>query len=511
MPPRLSELCRGLTGEPFGNWEGVTVGGIVLDSRRARPGDLFAALPGHTHDGTSFIQEALHRGAQTLLLPWGTPPPPGIPGLASPHPRRTLSGLAAAFYGHPSRRVRVYGITGSNGKTTVATMLAQILNAGGCPTGLWSTDHVDSGIRRFRPALTTPEAPDLHRFLQEVESADMEAACIEVSSHSVVQERISDVRFAGGAITSVTPDHLDFHGTFEAYLAAKRAFLRALPASAIVAYHADEPGASRAVEGIAARRIACGFESGAAIQASAVETAATGVWARLSIARELADISPAFAAAPPDADLALPLPGRHNLANAMLATALALAAGVRFPVIRQALAAFTPPARRLRIERIGGRLVCDDVAMNQASFDAVFQTFAELELPELVVVVALRGNRGPGVNADIAGRLARWNRRLDFAPVVVTLSRQALGRYPLDYQVRPEEEAAFLDVLRDEGVSYRLHDELDAAVADAASRLHAEGALLLLGTFGMDDGLHCARRILGGGDPGPLYSAPSFS
>lgn len=510
MALALADLCRGVAGTPFGRWAGVMVGGIALDSRRVRPGDLFAALPGQTQQGTAFVREALARGARALLLPAGVTPPAGVPGLTSPEPRRAVSQLAATFFGHPSRRVRVFGVTGSNGKTTVATMLAQALNAGGCPAGSWTTDQVDSGARRFRPALTTPEAPDLQRFLHEVEASGMEAACLEVSSHAVVQQRIADVRFAAGAITSVTPDHLDFHGSFAAYLEAKRGFLLALPAGAVLAYNMDDPGAVQAVAGVRARPVGCSLERGAAVSATAVTQDADGVRCRLEIARELAPLSPAFDAAAPVSELRVPLLGRHNLTNAMLAATLALAAGIPLAIILRALAAFAAPARRLRIERLGGRLVCDDVAMNEASFDAVFRTFTELGVPEVVTVVALRGNRGPRVNADIARRLAHWDRCLRFAPVIASVSRQALSRYPLDYQVRPEEIAAFCDTLREEGVPVHLHDELEPAVREAAARLHPGGAMLLLGTFGMDDGLHHAREILGEDEAGPRYGLPRF-
>lgn len=510
MAVSLAELCRGVPGEPFGDWANATVGGISLDSRRVAPGDLFAALPGRHTDGAAYVPEALARGAQALLLPAGTPPPPGVPGLTTAVPRRTLSQLAARFFGNPSERVRVFGVTGSNGKTTVVAMLAQILAAAGRPGGLWSTDRVDSGLRRFRPALTTPEAPDLQRFLHEVESAGMGDACIEVSSHGVVQDRVADVTFTAGAITSVTPDHLDFHQTYDAYLEAKRGFLRALAPSCVLAYNLDDPGAVRASAGMLARRISCGFGVDADIRATQVESRAAGARCTVQISPWLAQLSPAFSSAPARADIAVPLPGRHNLTNAMLAMALALATNVPLPRIQEALADFSPPARRLRIERIGRRLVLDDVAMNQASFDAVFSTIAGLELPQLVVVVALRGNRGPEVNADIAARLVHWNRKLAFAPLIVTLSRRALSHYPLDYQVRPAELTAFLTVLRDAGLPHHLHTELDAAVADAAKGLREDGAMLLLGTFGMDGGLALAARLLGAEQEGPTYSPPSF-
>jgi UDP-N-acetylmuramoyl-L-alanyl-D-glutamate--2,6-diaminopimelate ligase len=511
MGAPLLGLCQAVGGETFGELEGVLVREIQVDSRRIRPGDLFAALPGTRTVGSAYVDEALARGAQSLLLPAGTPPPPGVPGLWSPAPRRTLSELAAELYGHPSHRVAVTGVTGSNGKTTVATMLRQILTSTGKPAGLWSTSAVDSGARRFRPALTTPEAPDLHRFLAEVAGSGMGWACIEVSSHAVVQERVSDVRFAGGAITSVTADHLDFHGSFAAYLAAKRAFVQSLPEGALLAYNLDDPGAAAASRGARARMISCGFSPEADMAAVDAHIAPDGSACTVRLAPRLAALGGALGSAPSTMRLTVPLPGRHNLTNAMLAAALALAAGSPPAGVQAALAAFRPPARRLRATWIGPHLLLDDVAMNQASFEAVLSTVAQFGLPRLVVVVAPRGNRGAVVNREAALALARWIPDLGWAPVVVTLSEQAVARYPLDYRVRPEEAEAFLEGLSAGNVPYRLHRELDSAIADAVGLLGPEGALLLLGTFGMDEGLALAERLLGAEGSGPTYSTPSFA
>ncbi len=537
--------------------------GIALDSRRTAPGELFAALPGTRDHGAAHVAEAVARGASALLVPAGLAASSPLPGLSVAEPRAALSAVSAAFFDHPSRDLAVLGVTGSNGKTTVACMLAQILTAAGAPTGFWTTNGVNSGARRFRPALTTPEAPDLQRFLREVLDAGMRFASMEVSSHSVVQHRIDGVLFRAGVVTTVTPDHLDYHGTFEAYLEAKRGFVRRLPPGALCVHNADDDGACLTAEVAAGcRRLSVGFSRDADLRLEDAritpDESSCGVrvrvpgpdggigttldgWVLPSDAEGMeAQGGGGPSGAPPhDRNVAVegveraegpddgitlaveegrlpgftvrvPLPGRHNLINAVLALAVALDLGVPLDVARAALAAFAPPARRLRVRRVAGRTVIDDVAMNEASFDAVLGTVAELAPPRLVTVVALRGNRGSDINARIAATLARWNGRLDFAPLIASLSDDALAHYHLDYRVRPDEVAAFLDTARAKGLPVDIHTGLESAIAEGVRRLGRDGTLLLLGTFGMDEGAALACHLLGADEEGERYPEPTF-
>lgn len=507
----LARVLQHVPGVPFGDWDGVAVSGIGLDSRRTAAGELFAALPGSQDHGAAHLQEARARGASALLIPEGLPPPRGMPGIIVSEPRTALSISSAALYDHPSHALNVLGITGSNGKTTVACMLAQILQAAGLPAGYWTTNEVWSGPRRFRPALTTPEAPDLHRFLREVLDGGLRHACMEVSSHSVVQRRIADVAFRAGVVTTVTPDHLDFHGTWQAYVEAKRGFLRQLPSNALCVHNVDDPGAClAAAAATVSRRLGVGFSAAADVQVQAPRfTYGSGIG--LVRIQNPAPLQPAHADPLPESfPLSVPMPGRHNLINALQALAVALDLGVPLQPALTALGGFTPPPRRLRVRSVAGRTVIDDVAMNEASFDAVLSTVAAQAPASLVVVVALRGNRGSEVNAGIAATLARWSHRLPFAPLIASLSHDTLARYELDYRVRREEVAAFTEAAHSGGLRVDVLARLEDAITAAVARLSVDGTLLLLGTFGMDDGAALACHLLGAGEEGVRFPEPSF-
>lgn len=207
----------------------VAVTDVVLDSRRVAPGVLFCAIPGQTTDGHLHAAAAVAAGAAAVLCerPLGL----SVPELRTAQPRAAMARLAAEVHGRPSEALDVVGVTGTNGKTTVTHMLRAILEAAGRPTGTIGTL---SGVR------TTPEAPDLQRQLAELRDSGRVAAAIEVSSHALVQHRVDATRFRVAVFTNLSRDHLDFHGTMEAYFQAKaRLFEPGVAEQAVV--NTDDP------------------------------------------------------------------------------------------------------------------------------------------------------------------------------------------------------------------------------------------------------------------------------
>jgi len=227
---RLELRCEGSGADDGGDDGGADqpVLGVSLDSRRAGPGQLWAALPGEVTHGARFATQALEAGAVAVLTdPEGAGLLASVAGpgatclLVSDSPRERLGPVAADVLGHPSRQLALVGVTGTNGKTTVSTLVDELLRSLGATTGLIGTIRSRIGTEDLASSFTTPEAPDLQHLLRRMVDAGCTAATTEVSSHALAQHRVDGTRFALVVFTNLSRDHLDFHGTLAGYFAAK--------------------------------------------------------------------------------------------------------------------------------------------------------------------------------------------------------------------------------------------------------------------------------------------------
>ena len=229
------------------------VKGIVLDSRKAGPDTLFVAVRGTQADGHNFIQKALDLGATAVLceeLPADARS--GVTYVQVSDSARAMGFVAAAFYGHPSRDFRLIGVTGTNGKTSVATLLFRMFRTLGYRCGLISTVQNQIEDEVIPSTHTTPDAVTLNALLAEMRRQKCTHVFMEVSSHAVTQQRITGLTFGGGIFTNITHDHLDFHKTFDNYIKAKKGFFDQLPRSAFALVNIDDRRGSVMVQNTAA-------------------------------------------------------------------------------------------------------------------------------------------------------------------------------------------------------------------------------------------------------------------
>jgi UDP-N-acetylmuramoyl-L-alanyl-D-glutamate--2,6-diaminopimelate ligase len=228
------------------------VSGIAYDSRAVNAGAVFVALKGQHADGTLFVREAIERGAAAIVSEQPAPAGVQVPWAIVNDARLALALLASAYYHDPSREMRVVGITGTNGKTTTAYLIASIFEAAGIRCGLLGTVAYRTGQAGDTRAAdrTTPEAPDVQALLREMVENDCGACAMEVSSHALALRRVDGTTFAAGVFTNLTRDHLDFHADMEHYFQAKRRLFEMLPPSAPSLLNVDDPrGASLADAG----------------------------------------------------------------------------------------------------------------------------------------------------------------------------------------------------------------------------------------------------------------------
>ena len=365
----------------------VAVSGVTLRAAEVRPGDLFAALPGARAHGADFAGQARAAGAVAVLTdPAGVERAgaTGLPVLVHPQPRAVLGAAAATVYGDPTQRLRVLGVTGTSGKTTVAHLLEAGLAAAGRTTGLIGTVGVRVAGAALPSAFTTPEAPDLQALFAVMLEEGVTDVAMEVSSHALALGRVGGTRFAVGAFTNLSQDHLDFHADMEDYFEAKASLFAPGRTERAVICVDDEWGGR-----LAART------PGAVTVSTAIGSASGRAdWRARDVVVD-PDGTQHFTATTPRGPLPvrLRLPGPFNVANALVALACLDAAGVEPAVAAEGLARVAVPGRMQRIERGQPFLAVVDYAHKPAAVAALLDALRPQVAGRLLVVLGAGGDR----------------------------------------------------------------------------------------------------------------------
>ncbi len=390
----LAELTRSLGDRVsvVGNPDTV-VTSITHDSRQVVPGSLFCAVPGTRTDGHRFAAAVVEAGAAALLVE--RLQDVAVPQLLTADARIAMAPLAAAFHGHPSHRLKVIGVTGTNGKTTVTHLLASILNVAGRSTAVLGTL---SGAR------TTPEAPELQATLSGLVDDGRVAVAMEVSSHALTLHRVDAMRFAVAVFTNLSRDHLDFHESMEAYFKAKaRLFDADLAERAVV--NLDDPHGRLLRDAALVPTVGYSLDEAGDIGLSVAGTRFSWRGTRMFV----------------------PLAGRHNLSNAIAAATVAAELGVATDAIAAGLEAVTPVPGRFQSVVAGQSFgVVVDYAHTPDALENVLEAARELTPAGRVLVVF-----GCGGDRDSSKRAPMGEVASRLADVVVITSDNPRGEPPL--------------------------------------------------------------------------------
>jgi len=278
---KLSEIikdCGVITLRCSGDPE---ITALVNDSRKAVAGCLFAAVRGCGNDGHAYIGAAVEKGAVAVLCEEGADVPEGVAAVFCKSSKRAVARAADAFYGHPSGKLKLVGITGTNGKTTTVTMLYQLFRELGHECGLLSTIANYVGTRCSETANTTSDPVTLNALLSDMVGAGCEYAFMEVSSIGVEQQRIAGLEFAAGIFSNLTHDHLDYHGSFSEYLRCKKLFFDGLGKKAVALINTDDRNAEIMVQNCAARIVRYSCKSDADHKCRILEQGVGGMMLRI--------------------------------------------------------------------------------------------------------------------------------------------------------------------------------------------------------------------------------------
>lgn len=396
----------------------IRVTDICSDSRRVEKGSLFIVIAGNKGDGAQYVANAADRGAVAIVSDRDIAVPRGVAHVLVPHARDAASKLAAVFYGLDEIQARgeltVSGVTGTNGKSTIAYMIRAILRAANHPAALFGTIEYDLVSRKLGSALTTPDPIELIKHLVEAHAAGARHAVMEVSSHSLDQYRTSGIRFSAGVFTNLTQDHLDYHGTMEAYSLAKRKLFDSLEPDGTAVINIDDPAADAMIESCKARVIRYAIDAAADIKAESVVATKTGCNFRIVHQNVRYDAMTCLA-------------GRHNVYNALAATGAALSMGIDFPTIVQGLASLSRvPGRLQRVDT--GKLGFDvfvDYAHTDDALQNVLTALRPLTTNRLCCVFGCGGDRDRSKRPRMAKAVA------DFADSIFITSDNPRTEDPL--------------------------------------------------------------------------------
>lgn len=382
---RLTELAARLVEADLEGDGSIEVSGISHDSRRVARGEIFAAMPGRSCHGLDHLEQAVGRGAAAVLTDRPRPSGHELPWLVVREPRRDMARAAWILAGDPQRNLDIVAVTGTNGKSTVAHLVQQILVAAGRPTAFFGTVGYRLPDGRVEPAArTTPEATDLARLMRTTLDAGGRAVAMEVSSHALVMDRLAGLEVDVAVWTNLTRDHLDEHGDMESYFQVKRRlFTDHLAAEGRRVLGLDDPFGARLLDERREGDLSWGLDRGD-VHASDAVSDLDGTRFQLVLAEESTPVS-------------LRLLGVHNLRNALAAAAATWVLGVDPSTIAVGLGGAEPlPGRleRIPVDRPFPAFV--DYAHTPEGLRAVLQSLRRLGDRRLVVVFGAGGDRDPG-------------------------------------------------------------------------------------------------------------------
>jgi UDP-N-acetylmuramoyl-L-alanyl-D-glutamate--2,6-diaminopimelate ligase len=441
----LKDLFRDVPNCQFSGNDEIEILGLAYSSKQVKPGFLFSAMVGEKRDGFDFVEEALQNGAGAILSDRPRPPKWTPAWIQTPDVREAFALAAANFYGHPSMGLRVVGITGTKGKTTLTYLLESILQKAGFQPGVIGTINYRWPKTVQGAPRTTPEASDLQRMLGEMLEQGVTHCLIEVSSHALDLKRVWGVHFDIAVFTNLSAEHLDYHASMEDYFEAKKKlfFLNAKKRTAVV--NLDDPWGNRLMAELPLTTISFGLEPAAIVRAAQYRFAETGIKADVDYPGGQMEISSA-------------LMGKHNLYNILAAVATGLALNIPVPTIRDGISALKAiPGRLEKVENSLGLHIFVDYAHTDQAMRSLLGAIRELKPPRILLVFGAGGDRdktkrprmgeAAAALADLTFLTSDNPRSEDPLAIIADIERGFLGKGTKSYKIVPDRKDAIAQAL----------------------------------------------------------------
>jgi len=403
---KLSQLIQNLPFSEKRNFSEVEITGLAFNSKQVKPGNLFIAIVGLQADGHDFISQAINNGAAALVVEREVPILKGIPLFRVNNSRAALSRLASLWFGEPSRGLKIIGVTGTNGKTTICCLLEALLNGAGLSTGRIGTIGYHYLGQKNSLQMTTPESTEIQRILKEMKDKGVGHIVMEVSSHAVDMHRVDDVVFDMALFTNLTPEHLDYHKSMELYFESKKRLFTQLLSKeeglkkAII--NAEDPYGLRLIDLLSD------------IPIWSYSTKAQSKW-DLFIEEwhsTLEGMEGTLHTPEGVASFSSPLIGSFNVSNILAATGAGLSLGVPLKSIVQTLKNFSQiPGRLERVPNDKGLNIFVDYAHTPDALKNVLTSLRELEPTKIITVFGCGGDRDPSKRPIMGREVARFSER----------------------------------------------------------------------------------------------------
>lgn len=396
---KLKDILREVPLLSFHGDEEADIQGIFYSSKDIQPGSLFAALKGEKRDGHDFLKEALRRGAVAVLSDRPKPAKLAAGWIQVYDAREALALVSANFYGHPSQKMKLVGITGTKGKTTISYILEAILQTAGFAPGVIGTISYRGPNFTFEAQRTTPESPDLQRMLKDMLDRGVSHCLMEVSSHALDLKRVWGISFDVSVFTNLSGEHLDYHHTMEDYFAAKKKlfFLNSKKRTAVV--NEDDLWGKKLISELPMSTITFGLEPNALVRGEKYRLNGLGIEALVKYPGGQTTVTSA-------------LSGKHNLYNLLASFAVALALNIPPPAIKEGIAGLSSvPGRFEKIENSLGLNIYVDYAHTDAALKSLLETAQELKPNRILLVFGAGGDRDRSKRArmgEVAGLSADW-------------------------------------------------------------------------------------------------------
>lgn len=488
----LIKLLQGIDIISAYKSEEIQVTGVSYHSGNVLEGHVFVCIRGYQVDGHKYLQNAVDNGAKVAIVE-EINKSINIPQYLVENSRVALAEISSTFYDHPSKKMKMIGITATNGKTTTAYMTKAILEEHKIKTGIIGTINIKMGDKIIPSNLTTPESLELQYYLNEMFDSKVSHVIMEVSSAAQEMHRVQSVDYDIVTLNNINREHIDTHGSFESYVNMKTKLIKNAQPGSIAVLNLDCLYTEDLIKQTKAMPITFSVDKRQGHLYCKNLDLSTG---RAKFTIEI--LKPIYKQdeliiSPSEFDIELSIPGLHSVSNSIVSIIIGLLNKVPISTIQTALNNFTGVNRRFEFIYEKGPVIIDDHFANPGNIDVTLETISLMEHEKFHLIYAIRGQRGATVNRENAETLLKWVNKLGLDEIVVTESVCHVTSRDL---VTEEETLGFTEVLEGNGIKVIQFKELPEAINYSLSKVGLNDLLLLAGCQGMDEAAEIALKEL---------------